>query len=84
MERKATTREPRRTGQVAAIAAPHHLHGVLDAGHLVDGGEVAAHDFGDRRPFRIEAFEDDSPHEVAFAEETAEVAAAEDQDCSDV
>ena len=60
------------------------LHRLFQAGRFVDRGHVGAHHPADGRAFGIAAFQHDALHEVALAENAAQLVAIEDQDGADV
>ena len=57
----------------------HELHGLFDASLLADGNDGRGHHLADGRALRITAVEHHAQHQVAFAEDTAQVLPIEDQ-----
>src|SRR3954454_8112160 len=70
--------------EVPAAAAAHGFHGLFDAGKLVHGSEVPAHDLGDGSSLRIATRQDNAVHEVALAEHAPKLVPVQDQDSPNV
>ena len=70
--------------QMPAIVGLHGFHGLFQAGRFVDGGHLGAHDQAHRRAFGIAALHHDPLHEIALAENAAQLVAVKNQDGSDV
>ncbi|SPF55664.1 hypothetical protein SBA4_7260004 [Candidatus Sulfopaludibacter sp. SbA4] len=67
-------------GQMPAIVRVHQLHGMFQAGQLVDRRQGGAHHVFDRRLFRIAPFQHHALHQVALAEYAAKLIPIQDQD----
>jgi hypothetical protein len=69
---------------VAAIVGLHGFHGFFQAGRFVNRGYLGAHDQAYRRAIGIAALHHHALHEIALAENAAQLGPVKDQDGSDV
>jgi len=66
--------------KVAAVVRVHALHSLFEGSGFLDGRNIGRHDAADRRALRIAALHDDPFHQVAFAENPAQLDAIEYED----